>query len=272
MNILVIGVGVVGFATAYGLMHKGGHSVYVYDVDRAKIQHAKQFGIKEHEKACYDAVMICVNAPTLDSKSRPQDTTQVEAALRFAKRHSGKETLIAVRTTLLPTTTRRLANEIIPGHTLLCYNPEFLREKTSLIDFMQPTRIVIGELNPESGAKLEQIYEAWECPKIHMTLEEAEMTKYVANAFLAAKISFFNEVQAWCRMLKLDYNVIAQATTLDPRIGQYGAKPLGAFGGKCLPKDTKALLLFLHKRGLPNNMIEATLRVNAACSTRSPNC
>jgi UDPglucose 6-dehydrogenase len=141
-------------------------------------------------------------------------------------------------------------------------NPEFLREEHALQDFLNPSRIVVGELDKQSGDTLEKLYSSFKAPIFRTDLDSAEMIKYTANCFLAAKISFFNEVHMICRKLGLDSTFISKVASLDPRIGDYGIYGGRPFSGKCLPKDLEALIHFARTKKINPRLLEAVLEIN----------
>jgi UDPglucose 6-dehydrogenase len=141
-------------------------------------------------------------------------------------------------------------------------NPEFLRERYALQDFLSPSRIVIGEFDKRSGDFLEKAYSLFKAPVIRADLDSAEMIKYVSNLSLATKISFFNEMYIVCERLGLDADLIGKAVSLDPRIGEYGVNGGLPFGGKCLPKDVEAFRSFIKSLNINPRLLDAVSSVN----------
>jgi UDPglucose 6-dehydrogenase len=144
----------------------------------------------------------------------------------------------------------------------VCYNPEFLRQKSALDDFFEPGRVVIGEGTKGSSIPLVEIFRALTRNIIITGYEEAEMIKYASNGFLALKISYFNEIAMVCKMLGIDDKTVSRGVALDSRIGSYGVIGGMPFGGACLPKDTAALASFLRKLGIRPDLIEAAIQIN----------
>lgn len=278
MNISIIGSGLVGQATGIGLAHNG-NNVLFYDIDKNKLYELKTKGyeatadIKE-AVAKSDVIFVCVPTPTVDKKidlSNIEDSAiSVGKALKKAKKYS----VIAFRSTIPPQTTRSKLIPFLEEFSLLhagvdfgvCMNPEFLRERSPLQDFLNPCRIIIGRLNDKSSEKLRRLYSKFNCPLIFTDLETAEMIKYTSNIFLAAKISFFNEIFMICEKLGLDSRIISEAVALDPRIGNYGVMGGAPFGGMCLPKDLHAFLEFTSSKGLNPKMLHAIDEVNQEIS------
>src|SRR5439155_8122734 len=124
-------------------------------------------------------------------------------------------------------------------------NPEFLREGAAIDDFMRPDRVVIGSRDEEAIAIMRDLYRPLyliETPFVITSLEAAELTKYAANAFLATKISFINEIATMCERIGCDVHDVARAMGMDRRIGSKFLHPGPGFGGSCFPKDTRALV------------------------------
>jgi UDPglucose 6-dehydrogenase len=219
-----------------------------------------------------DIVFVCVPTPTSNNQL---DLTFIHSsivAIAETLKKTRKYVVIVIRSTLLPQTTRTI---IIPklekysGLTAgkdfgVCMNPEFLKEKTPLDDFLNPDRIVIGEFDQKSGDVLERIYSPFNCPIVRTDLDTAEMIKYVSNLFLASKISFFNEIFMVCDSLGLDAQEVSEAVSLDSRIGVYGIYGGHPFSGKCFPKDLAAFIDFVKSKGLSYKILDAVNEVNRA--------
>ncbi len=125
-------------------------------------------------------------------------------------------------------------------------NPEFLREGAAINDFMRPDRVVIGSRDEEAIAIMKDLYRPLyliEAPFVITSLEAAELTKYAANAFLATKVSFINEIANLCEKIGCDVHDVARAIGMDKRIGSKFLHPGPGFGGSCFPKDTRALVV-----------------------------
>jgi UDPglucose 6-dehydrogenase len=144
-------------------------------------------------------------------------------------------------------------------------NPEFLREGAAIGDFMRPDRVVIGTDDEEATAILKSLYRPLyliETPMVISNLETAEFTKYAANAFLATKISFINEVANLCENVGADVQAVARGIGLDRRIGGKFLHAGPGFGGSCFPKDTRSLAHFARENGDGFEIVEAVVRVN----------
>jgi len=144
-------------------------------------------------------------------------------------------------------------------------NPEFLKEGAAIDDFMKPDRVVVGVRRPEVAERLQELYAPFlrtEHPFLVMSPESAEMTKYVANAMLATKISFINEMANLCERLGADINDVRRGIGHDQRIGFQFLFPGPGYGGSCFPKDVSALIYLAQSLQVPVDLIEAVDRVN----------
>jgi UDPglucose 6-dehydrogenase len=145
-------------------------------------------------------------------------------------------------------------------------NPEFLREGAAISDFMRPDRVVIGSDDDHAAAIMRDLYRPLylnETPVVQTDIPTAELTKYAANAFLATKISFINEMANLCEEIGADVHDIARGIGLDRRIGSKFLHPGPGFGGSCFPKDTRSVTHFAQDKGRPLEIVEAVIRVNA---------
>jgi UDPglucose 6-dehydrogenase len=274
LNVSIVGTGAVGKATGTGLKQLG-HSVRFYDSNSRVLEDLRnqEFPVTDSlavSVTSSDVVMICVPTPTVNRRQNLghvlEAATQIGAALSNVIAYK----LVVVRSTVLPGSTRR---EIIPvlerasGKKVgdefgVCANPEFLRASSPLEDFLSSSRIVIGESDSRAGATLTRLYQGLRRPIVRCGLEEAELIKYASNAFLANKISFFNEIYRIARRLGADDTVVSRAVSMDERIGGYGVVGGRAFDGPCLPKDLDALVTFVRELGLEPGLLRETARVN----------
>lgn len=273
-RISIIGSGVVGEVTGIGFrMH--GNDVIFHDIDRKKLALLEEKGYDVSfniPEAVSNSVIsfICVQTPTIGGQI---DLKHIELATKgVAKglREKDDYHLVVVRSTVLPFVTR---TKIVPmlekyselkatGDFGVCTNPEFARHASALKDFLNPSRIVIGELDKRSGDLLESLYADFKARIIRTELETAEMIKYVANCYLATKISFFNEMFIICKKLKLDPHFMSEVVSLDPRIGKYGIYGGRPFKGPCLSKDLEAFIAFIEDTKLNPELLKAVSRVN----------
>src|SRR5262249_2071723 len=147
----------------------------------------------------------------------------------------------------------------------VCYNPEFLRESTSVKDFYNPPKIVIGEDDPANGRRLVEMYGAMDAPVVQTSIRAAEMVKYVDNAFHALKVSFANEIGNVCKQVGGDSHEIMSIFCLDRKLNLSPAylRPGFAFGGSCLPKDLRALTYQAQRSDVETPVLRSILSSNA---------
>jgi UDPglucose 6-dehydrogenase len=288
-NIGIIGAGVVGGATGKGLQ-KLGYEVTFYDIDKSKTFSLRQEGYQVASSISdlmsnSNITFVCVNTPTISSRSNLyndkriengsyQDLSQILSVLpeisSSLSANSRRHQLLVFRSTLLPGTMRNIVVDYLERNCSkslgkgfdVCYNPEFLRQKSALEDFFEPGRVVIGEGTRGSSVPLVEIFRALTRNIIITGYEEAEMIKYASNGFLALKISYFNEIAMVCKMLGIDDKTVSRGVSLDGRIGTYGVVGGMPFGGACLPKDTAALTSFFRKLGIRPDLIETAVQIN----------
>jgi UDPglucose 6-dehydrogenase len=144
-------------------------------------------------------------------------------------------------------------------------NPEFLREGSAIQDFLEPDRIVIGASDPRAIEIMKEIYKPLflrETPFVITDVASAELIKYASNGFLAAKVSFINEVARLCELMGADVEDVATGMGLDPRIGNRFLLPGPGFGGSCFPKDTASLVQFSRGFGVEQRIVAAVCEVN----------
>ena len=150
-------------------------------------------------------------------------------------------------------------------------NPEFLRGGAALSDFMRPDRVVIGVETERAEQALRELYRPLHLtgtPMVVTGLESAELIKYAANAFLATKISFINEMSALCEAVGADVHAVARGMGLDGRIGSKFLHPGPGYGGPCFPKDTRALVCIAQENNVTSRIVEAVMEVNEAQKAR----
>jgi UDPglucose 6-dehydrogenase len=274
LNVSIVGSGAVGKATGTGLKQLG-YSVIFYDNDSKVLEGLRKEELPVSDSiaaglASSDIVMICVPTPTVNGHQDLQYVLEVAAQIGAVLRNVEGYKVVVVRSTVLPGSTRR---DVIPvlerasgkkvgGEFGVCANPEFLRASSALEDFLSASRIVIGESDSRAGATLAQFYAGLRKPIVRCGLEEAELIKYASNAFLANKISFFNEIYKIGKKLGLDDRIVSYAASLDERIGGYGVRGGSPFDGPCLPKDLDALITFVKGMGENPRVLEAVASVN----------
>jgi UDPglucose 6-dehydrogenase len=216
------------------------------------------------------AVFIAVGTPSRRGDGHA-DLSYVFAAAEQVARALTHPAVIVTKSTVPVGTGRRIAQllaEVRPD--LACAvasNPEFLREGSAIADFMRPDRVVIGVEDEAAREVLRQIYRPLyliETPIVFTNLETAELTKYAANAFLAMKVAFINEMADLAEKTGADVHDVARGIGLDGRIGRKFLHPGPGFGGSCFPKDTLALMRIAQDAGAPSRLIESVVAVNDA--------
>ncbi len=226
-----------------------------------------------------DMALICVGTPSRSNGSLSTDALErVAQTIGSAMRVRGGRYAVVVRSTVLPGTADGLVLPLLEKASGLrvcddfdfAVNPEFLREGTSLADFREPVKTVIGQLDACGGDLVAALYEDWGGTMIRLPLREAEMAKYVDNAFHATKISFANEMGALCRAFGLDSHRVFESFFADTRLNISAAylRPGFAFGGSCLPKDLRALLHAAKQNDVDVPLLTSVLPSNEACLRR----
>jgi len=224
----------------------------------------------------FDISMLTVSTPTINGAVNLDPITSASIDLGKRLKLSKKDYhLVVVKSTVPPGTTEDIVVKMVEkysGRKLgkglgLCMNPEYLREKTAYEDTLHPWIILIGEHDESSGNMLGEVYKKSECPVFRCTIKEAEFQKYVHNLFNSSKITFFNEMREIGKKIGLDTKKIFEVTTLSAEgmwNPKYGIRDFGPFSGNCLPKDTQALLRWVHQNGLDAHLLKAIVEANNA--------
>ena len=217
-----------------------------------------------------EAVFIAVGTPTRRGDGHA-DLSYVYAAAEQVARALTGYAVIVTKSTVPVGTGRRIAEIVAAARPELAFdvasNPEFLREGNAIGDFMRPDRVVIGAESERAREVLRRLYRPLnliETPIVFTGIETAELTKYAANAFLAMKVTFINEIADLCEKTGADVHDVARGIGLDGRIGRKFLHPGPGFGGSCFPKDTLALMRIAQEYGAPSRLVEATVAVNDA--------
>ncbi|MGI3212178.1 UDP-glucose dehydrogenase family protein [Roseovarius tibetensis] len=220
------------------------------------------------------AVFIAVGTPTRRGDGHA-DLTHVMAAAEDVARAASGYVVIVTKSTVPVGTNRRVREVVAAANPDLDFdvasNPEFLREGAAIDDFMKPDRVVVGVQSDRAAAVMAEIYRPLylrDFPILTTDLESAEMIKYAANAFLATKISFINEIAALCERAGADVKEVARGMGLDGRIGNKFLHAGPGYGGSCFPKDTSALARIGQEHAVPQSIVEAVIRVNDAVKLR----
>jgi UDPglucose 6-dehydrogenase len=292
MHIVMIGTGYVGLVSGACFSEFGVHVVCV-DKDEGKIERLKQGQIPIYEPGLEDlvarnvaagrlsfttdlaegmrganAVFIAVGTPSRRGDGHA-DLSYVYAAAEEVAQHMEGYTVVVTKSTVPVGTGREVAriirNRRPDADFDVASNPEFLREGSAIEDFMRPDRVVIGadsELAREMMRRLYRPLYLIETPIVMTALETAELIKYAANTFLAAKITFINEIADLCEKVGADVHDVARGIGLDGRIGKKFLHPGPGYGGSCFPKDTLALVRTAQQVGSPLRIIETVVDVN----------
>lgn len=289
-RIVVVGAGYVGLVTAVGLTDLG-HRVEVVETrhDRLSALRAGRSPIHEADlperlaanlatgrltvadtpSLDADFVMVCVGTP-IGSDGR-SDLTQLDSALRSLEPILAGGAALVVRSTLPPGATRLVVEWTGLPTERIFTNPEFLRQGTAVRDFLRPTRIVIGafpDADPATLERVKDLYAGLDAPILVVDVTAAELIKNGANAFLALKLSFANEMAGLAEEYGTDIDDVLAGIALDPRIGGLYMRPGLGFGGSCLPKELKALAVTGGDRGLGMHVTRAASDANAAQQLR----
>lgn len=221
-----------------------------------------------------DAVFIAVGTPTRRGDGHADLTYVMAAAEDVAGALTGYA-VVVTKSTVPVGTNRRVADVIRQTRPDADFdvasNPEFLREGAAIEDFMKPDRVVVGVETDRAKQVMGEIYRPLflrDFPIIYTDLESAELIKYAANAFLATKISFINEIAALCERVGADVKSVSKGMGMDGRIGDKFLHAGPGYGGSCFPKDTSALARIGQEHGMPMRITETVILVNDAVKRR----
>lgn len=296
MDLCVIGTGYVGLVTG-ACFAEMGNEVWCVDVDAAKIEGLKagklpiyEPGLEEIVERNYqegrlrfttdlgeamaecDVLFIAVGTPPLEDGSA--DLQHVLTVARDIGRRLSRYSVIVDKSTVPVGTAERVRRAIqaeldargvsIPFDVVS--NPEFLKEGAAVEDFMRPDRIIVGTDSEAARERMAELYAPFNRSHqrvIHMGVRDAEMTKYAANAMLATKISFMNEIAALCERYGVDVENVRLGIGADHRIGYHFIYPGCGYGGSCFPKDVKALIAMAQAAGVEPEVLAAVEERNA---------
>lgn len=298
MKIAMIGTGYVGLVSGV-CFSDFGHEVICVDKDPSKIERLNKGEVPIYEPGLEalmlknvqagrlsftldlqaavdgaDAVFIAVGTPTRRGDGHADLVYVYAAAEEVAK--AAKDYVVVVTKSTVPVGTNRQMKQVIrkanPDLDFdVASNPEFMREGAAIEDFMKPDRVVVGVQSDRAAQVMADIYRPLylrDFPIITTDLESAEMIKYAANAFLATKITFINEIAALCERVGGDVKEVAKGMGLDGRIGNKFLHAGPGYGGSCFPKDTKALARIGQEYAAPMQITEAVIKVNEGIKRR----
>ncbi|MDQ8145205.1 MAG: UDP-glucose/GDP-mannose dehydrogenase family protein [Gemmatimonadota bacterium] len=290
MNVTVVGTGYVGLVVGACLAETG-NDVVCADVDAGKIAGLNQDvlpiyepGLEEYVSrnriagrlafttdvaaaiASAEVIFIAVGTPPDEDGSA--DLKHVLAVAEQIGRHAAREVVVVTKSTVPVGTAEKVAAAIqpqarVPFH--MCSNPEFLKEGAAVDDFMKPDRVVIGVASEVARERMGELYAPFVRtgkPVIFMDIPSAEMTKYAANAMLATRISFMNEIANLCEQVGANVDWVRKGIGSDSRIGPSFLFPGPGYGGSCFPKDVKALLRTSEEQGAPMGILRAVEDAN----------
>jgi UDPglucose 6-dehydrogenase len=292
MNITVVGSGYVGLVVG-GCLAETGNAVVCADVDVAKIEGLRKNVLPIYEPglddyiernqkqgrlsfttdiaeaiASADVVFIAVGTPPDEDGSA--DLRHVLAVAEQIGQHMKRELVVVTKSTVPVGTAAKVSAAVnkhakLPFH--MCSNPEFLKEGAAIDDFMKPDRVVIGVDTDHARSVMAELYAPFVRtgkPILFMDLPSAEMTKYAANAMLATRISFMNEIANLCEVVGADVDQVRKGIGTDARIGPAFLFPGPGYGGSCFPKDVKALVRTARSYDVPLRVLDAVEDANDA--------
>jgi UDPglucose 6-dehydrogenase len=291
LRVAIFGVGYVGLVTAACLADLG-NRVVCYDADADKIDTLRRGAVPIYEPglaemiarnvsggrlafsdssraAVAEAEIIFIAVGTPQGPGGEADLLQVRSAVIEIAKHINTPAIVVNKSTV-PVRTGDLVKSLLSEHAIdgsrvrFVSCPEFVREGCAISDFMNPDRIVIGADDAESADVMRLLYQPLNAPLIFTSVRTAEMIKHAANAFLATKITFANEIANLCESVGADVTDVMRGIGCDSRIGMEFLQPGPGFGGSCLPKDVAALVYAAESRGVPQRVLRAVLEANAA--------
>ena len=292
MRIAMIGTGYVGLVSGV-CFSDFGHKVICVDKNPAKIEMLERGEVPIYEPGLdalmvknveagrltfttdlakavdgAEAVFIAVGTPTRRGDGHADLTYVMAAAEEIAQNLTGYAVIVTKST--VPVGTNRKVKQVMAKANPeadfdVASNPEFLREGAAIEDFMKPDRVVVGVQNERAADVMAEIYRPLflrEFPIVTTDLESAEMIKYAANAFLATKITFINEIARLCEKVGADIKQVSKGMGLDGRIGNKFLHAGPGYGGSCFPKDTMALARTGQDYAAPMQIVETVIKVN----------
>jgi UDPglucose 6-dehydrogenase len=286
MKVSVIGLGYVGSVAAAGLA-TAGHEVIGIDIDRQRVEAYQRGVLPIHEpqlpelvrdalklgrlrfilaedvnERLGDAVIIATGTPPAESGAA--NLSQVWSAVSWVRERQPLDGVVIMKSTVPPGTGVRVQRMLLRG-TGLSYlsNPEFLREGQAVSDWFHPDRIVVGGADKRAIEVAKKLYDGMPAPLVVTDVTSAEMIKYAANAFLATKVSFINEIAALCDRVGATIDDVVSGIALDPRIGPSYLRAGVGYGGSCFPKDVRALDHLALENGHSFELLRAVIAVNS---------
>lgn len=301
MKISVFGLGYVGLTGAACLLGEG-HTVVGVEINERKsrliaagrspivepgVEEKLASGVREGRLsvtsravdaiADADIALVCVGTPSGPDGAHNMTfivNVSQEIATALAGRGRERPLTVVYRSTMRPGSMEGLVAPIferalgaaMPEVTELIYNPEFMRESSAVSDYLAPPKIVIGTADGKPSQRMAELYKSIDAPTFVTGFKEAEFTKFVDNAFHAAKVAFANEVGRFCIAMGIDASQVHRIFVSDRKlnISSYYTRPGGAFGGSCLPKDVRALEYLSNDTGANAHLVGSLLKSNEA--------
>ena len=290
MKVAVIGTGYVGLVVG-ACLAEAGNDVICADVDEKKINRLKENDIPIYEPGLEALVVknqaagrlefttdvgtaiershvVAIAVGTPPDEDGSADLCHVLDAARTIGDHMNDTKIVMTKSTV-PVGTAAKVRAVIAERTSqefhVCSNPEFLKEGAAVDDFMKPNRVIVGVDSDEAATVLGELYEPFVRtgnPILFMDPASAELAKYAANAMLATRISFMNQMAALCEEVGADVSLIRKGMGSDPRIGRHFLFPGPGYGGSCFPKDVKALVKTGEEHGISLDILKAVEDVN----------
>lgn len=289
-----MGAGRVGLVAAACLANSG-HEVICVEKDPARLEKLIQAEVPFYEEGLGELVesalrqrrlsftgvlpgrlsdvgIVLVAAGTPLLPAGGVDLSYVYDAVNEVVQHAPQPLTLVMKSTVPPGTGVAIQRDLLgKGSVKHSYisNPEFLREGRAIHDWYHPDRIVIGGQDAEAIQRVREIYEGINAPVLVMDVTSAEVAKYAANAFLATKVSFINEIANLCELVGADIDAVARAVGMDHRIGTHYLKAGLGYGGSCLPKDTNGFAFVSALNGYDLRLLKTVIEVNAAQRRRA---
>ena len=291
-QVAVIGLGYVGLTTAVALS-KLGHRVLGYDIDQERIallasgsspiyeegleaelksqinRGSIQFTRDKSELSEFGADFLFVCVATPQNELGAADLAIVHSVTRELSSLAKPDAVLVLKSTVPVGTGAKLFETMDRDDLHIASNPEFLREGTALLDFMEPDRIVVGASSPEPAERVLELYSLIDSPKVSTNLESAELIKYASNAYLAMRLTFANDLAELSEKSKAKVDDVLLGMGLDSRIGTSFLRPGPGWGGSCFPKDTRALISLAHEIGVALPIVSAAVASNELAFERA---
>jgi UDPglucose 6-dehydrogenase len=287
MNICIIGTGFVGVVSA-AVYASFGNTIIGLDVDQKKIEKLKKGVVPFYEpgltellieqqqkgnltfttdyaEAITNSEVIIIAVGTPSAPDGQADLKYVILAAESLAPHLQEGAIVVIKSTVPPGTLAKMTDKIQQNTKTSFYTaslPEFLKEGSAVQDTLHPDRIVIGATEPGVFEKLETLHAPLHAPIVKISPESAQMAKYTANAYLATRITFINQIADLCEKNGADIQDVIQAISYDKRIGSHYWYPGFGYGGSCFPKDVKELAAYSRAVGEANNLLNKVSEIN----------